>query len=141
MRLYKRGKVWWFSLEFQGKRHQKTTKEKNRVKAEGIAAAYRTKLAQGRVGIIERKPVPSLTEAMKAFLEWSEAEHREHSATYRRYKTSSKALLAYLKFKGKPIDEITPAMVEDYKAYRTNKPERKPNEQLSQRRSTVNLRA
>ena len=118
MRLYKRGKVWWFSLEFEGKRHQKTTKEKNRVKAEGIASAYRTKLAEGRVGIIERSPAPSLADAMNAFLKWSEVEHKEHPATYQRYRTSSKAILAYLKFKGKAIDEITPAMIEDYKAHR-----------------------
>jgi hypothetical protein len=118
LRLYKRGRVWWFSLEFQGKRHQKTTKEKNRVKAEGIASAYRTKLAEGRVGIIERKPAPALSDAMKAFLDWSKSEHREHPATYQRYKTSSKPLLVYLKFKGKPIDEITPATIEEYKAHR-----------------------
>jgi hypothetical protein len=66
---------------------------------------------------------------MKAFLEWSKAEHPEHPATYQRHKTASLPLLAYLKFKGKPIDEITPAMIEDYKAYRsrqTGKKTRKP---------------
>jgi len=119
LRLYKRGKTWWYALEFEGKRYQKTTKEKNRVKAEGIASAFRTALAQRRVGIIERAPVPLISEAMKAFLEWSQLEHKEHAATYQRYKTSSKALLAYLKFKGKHIDEITPAMIEDFKAHRS----------------------
>src|SRR5215831_15786221 len=89
LRLYKRGKVWWFSLEFEGKRYQKTTKDKNRVKAEGIASAYRTALAQRRVGIIERIPAPSLADGMKAFLTWSKAHHREHPGTYQRYKTSS----------------------------------------------------
>lgn len=54
MRLYKRGRVWWFALEFEGNRHQKTTKSTNRRKAEGIAAAYRNGLAEGRAGIIKR---------------------------------------------------------------------------------------
>src|SRR5689334_4537953 len=88
------------------------------VKAEGIASAYRTKLAEGRVGIIERLPVPDLGKAMKAFLKWSESEHKEHPATYERYKTSSVSLLAYFKFKRKPIDEITPAAIEEYKRFR-----------------------
>lgn len=118
MRLYKRNRVWWFSLEFEGKRYQKTTKERNRVKAEGIASAFRTALAERRVGIIERRPVPLLGEAMKAFLERSKAEHKEHPATHERYKNSSNALLAYLKFKGKPIDQITPATIEEWKLHR-----------------------
>src|SRR6266516_3006920 len=45
----------------------------------------------------ERPPVPLLAEAMKAFLQWSKSEHKEHPATYERYKTSSKSLLAFLK--------------------------------------------
>jgi integrase len=54
---------------------------------------------------------------MKAFLEWSRTEHKEHPATYQRYKTSSKPLGAFLKFR-RSIDEITPAIIEDYKAFR-----------------------
>src|SRR5439155_26858083 len=38
--------------------------------------------------------------------------------TYQRYKVSSKPLLAFSKFKSKPIDEITPAYIEDYKSHR-----------------------
>jgi hypothetical protein len=68
------------------------------------------------VGIIERKPVPVFAESMKAFLDWSKQEHKEHPATYQRYNTSSKPLLAYPKFKGKAIDEITPATIEEYKS-------------------------
>ena len=118
MRLYKRGKTWWFALEFEGKRYQKATKERNRVKAEGIAAAYRTALAEGRVGIVERKPVPVFKQAVQAFLDWSKLEHTEHPATYERYRTSTKSLLAFLRFKNTAIDEITPGMIEEFKAWR-----------------------
>jgi Phage integrase family/Phage integrase SAM-like domain len=55
---------------------------------------------------------------MKGFLEWSKAEHKEHPRTYQRYKVSSKALLVFSKFNGKPIDQISPALVEEYKTYR-----------------------
>jgi len=118
VRLYKRGKKYWFELVFEGKRYQKPTGHTNEVEAAGAASAFRTALANCNFGIIERKPVPSFNEAMKAFLDWSKTEHKEHPATYKRYKTSSKPLLACLKFKGKAIDEITPAMIEDYKAHR-----------------------
>jgi integrase len=118
LKVYKRGKVYWFKLQFEGTLYQKSTKQTSKVKAEGAAAAFRTALANRNFGIIERKPVPVFEDAMKAFLAWSAGEHKEHPATYRRYKTSSKSLLAYLKFKGKPIDQITPATIEDYKTSR-----------------------
>jgi len=117
LNVFKRGRVYWFDIVFQGKRFQKSTKETNKVKAEGIAATFRSALAAKRVGIVERPPVPTFAEAMKAFLEWSKEEHREHRQTYRRYVVSSKPLLAYPKFK-KPIDEVTAANIEDYKIYR-----------------------
>jgi integrase len=118
MTLFKRGRVWWFDFWFNGQRHQKSTKERNRNKASTIAAGYRTALANRRVGIVERPPVPLFGEAVKAFLEWSKVEHKTHPRTYQRYKVSSKALQAFTKFNGKPIDQITPALVEEYKAHR-----------------------
>jgi integrase len=118
MRLYRRGKIYWFALEFEGSRYQKSTMERSRVRAEGIASAFRTALAEHRVGISERKTAPMFHDAMKAFLAWSKEEHNEHPRTFQRYRTSSKPLLAYLKFKNKPIDELTPANVEDYNANR-----------------------
>jgi integrase len=118
MTLFKRGRVWWFDFWFNGQRHQKSTKETNRNKASTIAAGYRTALANRRVGIVERPPVHLFGEAMKAFLEWSKVEHKQHPRTYQRYKVSSKALSAFTKFNGKPIDQITPALIEDYKAHR-----------------------
>jgi integrase len=105
-------------LEFEGKRYRESTKVKNRQKAEGIAAKFRTSLAERRVGIIKRDPAPKIEEAMKAFLEWSQQEHAQHEKTYIRYKTSSKPLLRFLKFKGKKVDSITASMIEDYKRYR-----------------------
>src|SRR4051794_9754236 len=71
LRIFKRGKTYWFELVFEGKRHQKSTKERNKIKAEGIAAKFRTSLAERRVGIIQRKPAPEFNRAMSEFLAWS----------------------------------------------------------------------
>src|SRR5262249_51919223 len=118
MRLYKRGRTYWFELEFEGKRYRESTKVKNRTKAEGIAAKFRTALAERRVGIVERKLATTFEVAMKAFLEFSRQAHGAHPNTARRYETSSKPLLRFLKFKGKPVDQITAAVVDDYKSWR-----------------------
>jgi integrase len=55
---------------------------------------------------------------VKAFLTWSENEHQEHPNTYIRYRTSSKLVLAFFKFRGKRLDQITAATIEDYKKHR-----------------------
>ena len=71
MRVFKRGPVYWFELVFEGKRYQKSTKERNRVKAEGIAAKFRSSLAERRVGIVERprgsdrKQKPNVTQSLQ----------------------------------------------------------------------------
>src|SRR5262249_40592642 len=111
--VYKRGKVYWFELVFEGCRYRKSTKERSKVKAEGIAAKFRTSLAERRVGIIERKLAPPFASAVTDFLSWSKEEHKDHFQTYRRYLISSKALLKYGKFK-RPIDQITPGHIEEY---------------------------
>jgi hypothetical protein len=68
------------------------------------------------VGITERKKIPAFKAAMADFLAWSEREHRAHPATYRRYVTSSVALLRY--FKDVSLDKITPDEVEPFKTAR-----------------------
>jgi len=134
--VYKRGKVYWFELVFEGRRYRKSTKERNKVKAEGIAAKFRTALAERRVGIVERKPAPTFEAAMKAFLEFSRQEHVEHPNTYRRYETSSKPLLRFLKFKGKPVDQITAAVVIDYKSWRARQDSKRTKKPVTPR--TIN---
>src|SRR5688572_22345379 len=119
MRVFKHGRHYWYEFTFDGKRFRATTKEGNRRKAEGIAAKVRSDLAEGRVGLSVRPPAPFFEAAMKAFLAWSEVEHQTHPRTTLRYKTSSKPLLAFVKFRGKRLDKISPADVEEYKVYRS----------------------
>jgi integrase len=135
LRVFKRGSVYWLELVFEGKRFQKSTKERNKIKAEGIAAKFRTSLAERRVGIIERKPAPEFTQAMSAFLSWSKTEHKEHPQTYRRYVISSKALLKFSGFK-RQLDEISPNHIEQFKAWRSRQKRKNTNRFL--RPATVN---
>src|SRR5262245_26518384 len=122
-------------LVFEGKRYQKSTKVGNKVKAEGIAAKFRTALAERRVGIVQRKPAPQFNQAMTEFLTWSMEEHKEHYQTYRRYLISSKALLKYGAFK-RPIDEIRPSHIEDFKIWRAR--QKRTNTKRLLRPATIN---
>ena len=88
MALYKRHGVWWYHFVFNGRHVQKSTKVRNKRDAADMQAAYRTKLANGEVGIEEPKPpkqAPTFAQAMKDFLEWSKQEHAAHPNTHQRY--------------------------------------------------------
>jgi integrase len=118
MSIFKRGGTYWYHFIFNGQHVQKSTKQGNPRTARQIEAAFRTALAKGEVGIVERKKIPLFKAAMADFLTWSEHEHQAHPATYRRYKTSSVALLRH--FNQAPLDKITPDEVERYKTVRLN---------------------
>lgn len=118
MALYKRGKTWWMSFNFNGKHIQKSTKSTNKRTAETIESAYRTQLAKGEVGIQEKKTFPNFDEAMKDFLAWSKHEHFNKPNTYLGYENSSKSLLKF--FRDKPVDKIDPDSVEQFKKWRSS---------------------
>ena len=58
---------------YKGEKSSRSTADRSEVK---------TALAMGDVGIIERKKVPSMKEAMSDFLAWLHQEHASKSATY-----------------------------------------------------------
>ena len=118
MRLFQRNKVFWFELIYDGQRIQRSTKSKNKKVASEIASAFHTALIKGEVGITEKRKLPALDEAMKAFLDWSKREHSAHPATQLRYATSSKPLMALLGAKTK-IGKISAEDVENYKVQRS----------------------
>ena len=134
MRVFRRGNVYWFELEFNGQRYQRSTKSKNQRIAGQVASAFHTSLVKGEVGIVERKPIPTFDAAMKAFLAWSVSEHHEHPRTAHRYKVSSKALLRH--FKKVPIDQISPEDVETFKTQRGAEKGKRTHRKL--RPATVN---
>jgi integrase len=134
MSIFKRGSVYWYHFLFNGEHIQKSTKQRNPRTARQIEAAYKTALAKGEVGIIERKKAPGFKGAMKAFLGWSQSEHEAHPATHRRYKVSSLALLSY--FGDKPLDQIATDDVEGFKAARAMESATAKGKEKGKRKST-----
>jgi len=116
MTIFKRGSVYWFHFWQDGRHVQRSTKQGNPRVARQIEAAFRTALAKGEVGITERKKAPGFKAAMQSFLEWSEQQHHQHPATFRRYQVSSAALLKH--FGDQPLDRLTTDDVERFKAAR-----------------------
>lgn len=127
MALYKRGKTWWMSFNFNGKHIQKSTKTTSKRTAETIESAYRTQLAKGEVGIETKPDAPDFTSAITEFLAWSAVEHKSKPNTVRSYNSTSKALIEF--FGKTSIDEIEPGNVEKFKQWRSKqktKPRREP---------------
>jgi len=71
--IYKRGAIYWYKFQFEGELVRESTKQGNDKIARKMEAAHRTRLAEGLVGIRERKPAPTL----KNFLEDSFKPHVE----------------------------------------------------------------
>src|SRR4051812_39046617 len=117
MALYKRGKTWWMSFNFNGKHVQRSTKTKSKRTAETIESAYRTQLAKGEVGIETKPDAPDFKTAMTEFLTWVAMEHQSKPNTVRSYNATSKALIEF--FGETLIDEIESGEVEKFKQWRS----------------------
>jgi integrase len=134
MRVYLRGKVYWFELVFNGQRYQRSTQSKNQRVAGQIASTFHSALAKGDVGITERRDAPAFDKAMEAFLGWSIHEHHDHPNTTKRYQVSSRPLLR--RFRKTPLDKITAEDVENYKELRSTEKSKRTERKL--RPATVN---
>jgi integrase len=82
---------WWCGTHIDESAH--TTNWRT---AQQIEAARKTELAMAQVGITKPKAPPTFDAAMEQFLAWSAQQHAAHPATTKRYKTASKALVAFL---------------------------------------------
>jgi len=107
MGIYKRGGVWWYKFMFNGQLVRHSTKQGNNKVAGNMEAAHRTRLANGEVGIREKKPAPLLKDFLtKDFLTFATTKHAAKPLTLRYYKQGcdmlTKSSLAGLK-----PDEIT----------------------------------
>jgi integrase len=64
MALYRRGKVWWFSFTYHGRRVQQSTDLENKKEAGKIAKIAFTRLVEGRWGLAEQRPSISVGELL-----------------------------------------------------------------------------
>jgi len=114
MALYKRGKTWWYSFEFQGRRIQESSGFTNKTAAQRAEAKRKTDLLNRRAGFSQTKLAPKFEEHVEKFLEWSKQQHRPK--TRELHGTNCDTLLRF--FRGCWLDEINAGMVEEFKLAR-----------------------
>jgi integrase len=114
MAVYRRGKTWWYVFEFEGRKIQESSRFRNKTAAMRAEAKRKTDLMERRAGFIKSKPIPKFDDFSKQFLEWSKQQHRPK--THELHELNCKTLKRF--FRGKYLDEITSAMVEDFKSAR-----------------------
>ena len=114
MTVFRRGKVYWFHFQFQGRRVQESSGFTNKTAALRAEARRRADLLERRAGFKKFKASPKFGEFVRPFLKWSEQQHRPK--THELHQTNCDTLNRY--FSPKWLDEIAPGMVEDFKLAR-----------------------
>jgi len=108
MAVYKRGGVWWYKFNWNGRTIRASSKVTNKRTAEQIEAARKTELAKGEVGFRDRKPVPTLKDfADGDFLPYIEARFQDKRNTLDYYKNGLRSLKAHTALAGCTLDTIT----------------------------------
>jgi integrase len=124
MPLKNRGGVWHYHFMFDGKRYAKTTglaaTRRNEMAARDQETEHRQALREGR-SKPRRILIREFNDAAKAFLDWTESEHRAHPNTHRRILTSFASAKEF--FGLELVSLIDEARIESYKTWR-----RKENE-------------
>jgi integrase len=114
MSIFRRNNVYYFEFVYGGKRYVRSTKVKNQRIAEEIERAFRTALAKGDVGIVERKTVPSLKDFSVRFLEAIRVRSHDRPATVKFYEQRMGQLLKNRVLRDARLDAIDESMIERY---------------------------
>lgn len=93
MSIYKRGRIYWYKFMWNGEPVRESTKQGNDRVARNMESAHRTALANGLVGIRERKQPPTLADFLRHdFLPFAEVKHAAKPLTLRYYRQGSDML-------------------------------------------------
>ena len=114
MAIFKRGRTYWYHFWFNGAHIQKSTKQGNPRVARQIEAAHRTALAKGEVGIIEKKPTPTLFEFSRRFMETIETRCATSPATVGFYGQRLGYLLQHEPLRDARLGNINEGLIERY---------------------------
>src|SRR5260370_6001453 len=116
MAIFKRGRVYWFHFTFNGEHVQRSTRQGNPRAARQIEAAYKTALAKGEAGIVERKPAPTLKDFGQRFIDNAAVGRRRapRASTLEFYAGRMNRLLEFEPLASARLDHITPELVERY---------------------------
>ena len=105
--IYKRGNVYWYKFQWDGRLIRESTKQRNDKVARQMEAAHRTSLAKGEVGIRDKETAPLLRDFLKKdFLPFANTKHVLKPLTYRYYKQGVDMLLKSA-MAGLRLDELT----------------------------------
>src|ERR1700733_8277873 len=121
MALYRRGRIWCYRFQFQGRRIQESSGFTNKTAALRVEAKRKADLLDRRAGFTKAKLAPKFEEYVEQFLEWSKQQHKPK--THALHEWNCKTLKRF--FAGKYLDEITPQMVEDFKSARKHETRKK----------------
>jgi integrase len=99
--------VYWYKFMWHGKLVRESTKQRSNRKARDIESAHRTNLANGMVGIREKKPVPSLADFLKNdFLPFVAAKHAAKARTAEYYADGTN-MVCKCDWASDPLDKIS----------------------------------
>ena len=118
MSVYKRGRIYWYEFEFRGRRIRGSTGLSNKTAALRAEAIRKAELAEGRAGIVRRRPCEKFKDFVDhEFLPWSKKQHEAHPRTHLRYRVSAQRLIE--SFGEHPLEAITTGEVEKFKVERS----------------------
>src|SRR4026207_2568038 len=119
MSIFKRGHTYWYHFYFNGEHVQRSTKQGNPRVARQIEAAYRTRLAKGEVGIVEKKaPAPTLKGFAERFKDSIRVRSAEKPQTVRFYLSKLDRLLEFQALASARLGAIDEALIETYVQHR-----------------------
>ena len=126
MALYKqkKSKNWSYKFTWHGTLIRRSTKQTNKRVAAQIEVKHKTALAEGEVGIRERKEVPTLEEFAPRFQTMIETLCAEKPATVSFYKEKLRRLLDYGPFATGKLDTIDEGAIDAYKQHRATQASR-----------------
>ena len=119
MAIFKRGRVYWYHFVFNGAHIQHSSKQGNPRVARQIEAAHRTALAKGEVGIVDRKPVPTLKQFSQRFIDAISVRSAAKPNTVKFYAKKLNRLLDFDFLAESPLDRIDEALIESFVQSRT----------------------
>jgi integrase len=118
MAIYKRGSIYWYKFMWGGEIIRESTRQKNDRVARNMESAHRTKLANGEVGIREKKRVPTVSQFLeKEFVPYVETKHATKPGTVAYYKDGAK-MIDGSDLAGLRLDEVTDQHAQRFTAQR-----------------------
>jgi len=115
MSIFKRGRTYWFHFWWNGEHIQQSTKQGNPRVARQIEAAFRTRLAKGEVGIVDKKqPAPTLRGFAERFKDSIKVRSAEKPETIRFYLSKLDRLLEFEPLASVRLDGIDEGLIENY---------------------------